>query len=155
MKDISNVVLYKSHYNKTLAEIITSAYERHVKTFSLVDFYTNSIGMEKRHCIIKSPFSAFQMHFYPKALFFFNAFRLFCFIMSEYCAIVLCAVHMWFKCGEGVNFFHSRLKKPIFIPVHINNSCNLIKEYFCESLHVVPLYIPVFYCTRNSLQRKR
>lgn len=67
MKDISNIVLYKSHYNKTLAEITTSVYEKNFKMFSLVNFHTNYIGMEKRHCIMKSLFLAFQMHFYPKA----------------------------------------------------------------------------------------
>lgn len=69
MKDISNVVLYKSHYNKALAEITTSAYERHIKMFSLVNFYSNYIGMEKRYCIAKSPFLAFQMHFFTQKLF--------------------------------------------------------------------------------------
>lgn len=78
---------------KILAEITTSADERHIKVFSLVNFYTTSIGMEKRHCIIKSLFLAFQMHFYPKAFFFFNTFRLFCFIMSGNYVIVLCAAH--------------------------------------------------------------
>lgn len=54
MKHISDVVFYKSHHYRSLAEITTSAYEQHIKTFLLVNTYINYTGMGKRHYITKT-----------------------------------------------------------------------------------------------------